>query len=249
MPCRFEGAPLADPTAAEEVAAAEAADAVADVVHTHVSKPLLPLVPAGAARVLDVGCGCGNFGEHLKREHAGCYVVGVTLSEAEARRAVGRLDEVFLGDMNVLDLTFLPLFDVVVCSHALGYFTDTEAFLRRLCTLMVPNGTLLLTVPNVVNFKERWQFLRGRFRYQNRGVLDRFYLRFFDRESLRAAVSEAGFQITHWQDEGYLPQPLLRRAAPRLTGFFDACAVRLSPGLFGQFFHLAARPSSVPPSE
>ena len=246
---RFVGAPLADPTGAEIAAAADAACSVADLMHMHVSEPLLPLVPDSAVRVLDVGCGCGNFGARLKRERPGCHVVGVTISEAEARRAVGRLDEVFLGDMNVLDLTALPPFDVIVCSHALGYFADTGAFLQRLRALLVPTGTLLLTVPNVVNFKERWQFLCGRFRYQSQGVLEQFYLRFFDRESLRVTLRKEGFQITYWQDDGYMPQPLLRRAAPRLTAFFDRCAVHLFPGFFGEAFHLAARPAPSPPPE
>lgn len=246
---RFAGTPLTDPTPAEEVAAADAARSVADVLHTHVSEPLPPLVPASAKRILDVGCGCGNLGARLKREHAGCHVSGVTISEAEAQRAVSRLDEVFLGDMNVLDLTSLAPFDVVICSHTLGYFADTSVFLRRLRTLLAPDGTLLLSVPNVVNFKDRLQFMRGRFRYQHRGVLDEFYLRFFDRESLRAAIHEAGFEITHWQDEGYLPQPLLRRAVPGLAAFVDRCAVRVSPGFFGHTFHLAARPISSLPSK
>jgi SAM-dependent methyltransferase len=238
--------PLGDPTADEEIAAAFSARSIAEVIYTHFSEPLIPLVPASAVRILDVGCGTGNFGDRLKRERSQCHVVGITISEAEAKRAAGRLDEVFLADMNTFDLDSLPPFDVIVCSHALGYFADTKAFLHRLRCALVPDGTLLLSVPNVVNFKERWQFMRGRFRYQERGVLEQFYLRFFDRQSLRDYVTGAGFEITYWQDEGYLPQPILRRIAPRAAAFFDRAAVKASPGFFGHTFHLAARPRISP---
>src|SRR5947209_1803550 len=48
-------------------------------------------------RVLDVGCGWGSFAIHAAQRH-GANVVGITLSEAQARLARRRVAEVGLAD-------------------------------------------------------------------------------------------------------------------------------------------------------
>lgn len=55
----------------------------AKLVYGAVNAPVLSAIPAGARRVLDVGCGTGSLGQALKQRQA-VEVVGLTYSDAEA---------------------------------------------------------------------------------------------------------------------------------------------------------------------
>jgi hypothetical protein len=55
---------------------------------------------------------------------------------------------------------------------------------RRLSPLLAPSGRLILSVPNIRNWKFLWRLAaKGDFRYRDAGVLDRTHLRFFVRDT------------------------------------------------------------------
>lgn len=216
--------------------------ALTDLTHDAVNIALVPLIPQSAVRILDVGCGTGAFGAHLKIGRADRTVVGVTISEREAEEARTHLDQVRVCDLNRDTIAGLGAFDVIVCSHVLGYFYRTEAVLEALKTNLAPDGLLVAAIPNVLHWRQRIELLRGRFDYTNYGVLHRYYVRFFDRRSAYTTLEAAGYEVVERAADGYFPLPGLRSAAPRLAAGADRLAVQLRPGLFATQFLVAARP-------
>ena len=152
---------------------------------------LLEMVPEGG-RVLDVGCSGGYLAERLVAR--GASVVGIELDPVAAERARTICDQVLVGDVEELELPFARgTFDAIVCADLIEHLRDPAAFLTRVRPLLRPGGRLALTTPNVANWTIRLQLLFGRWRYTERGILDRTHTHLFTRRTLVECLSEAGY--------------------------------------------------------
>lgn len=205
------------------------------MIYQSVNQAVFCRIPAGTRTLLDIGCGGGVFGAAVKAAMP-CAVVGVTYSEGEAQQARQRLDRVEVADLNTADLAALGEFDCIVCSHVLEHLLDPQRVLERLRNCLKPGGSLLLALPNVLFWKQRLQFLRGRFRYTEGGLMDRTHVRFFDWDSAEALVRDAGFIVLERCADGGLP--LSGRFGPALARAIDRRALARFPGLFGFQFVL-----------
>src|SRR3989338_2285023 len=85
-------------------------------------KEMLSFIPETIDRVLDIGCGAGNFGSILK-ENRRLEVWGVEVCEDAAEEARTKLDNVIIGDF---ENSYLELperyFDCIVFNDVLEHF-------------------------------------------------------------------------------------------------------------------------------
>jgi hypothetical protein len=107
--------------------------------------------------------------------------------------------------------------------------------------VLLPEGRLLLAVPNVLAWRTRLQFLLGRFEYVESGALHHGYARFYDRRSIAAMLERNGFEILRRRDEGSFPQPFWRRRLAKLAKAVDRAFLAALPGLFAHEFLIEAR--------
>ena len=207
------------------------------------NRSVLASIPKDARSILDVGCGAGALGMTLKGAGA-CSVSGVTHDPAEADLARTRLDDVYLADLEkeLPPALAASKFDVVVASHVLEHLRDPGQVLGRLKDLVAPGGCLVVALPNVLFWKTRLQFLTGRFRYTEGGILDRTHLRFFDRASARALCRGDEWSVELDLAEGHLPGS---RFLGPLASLVDGIALRILPGLLAWQFIFRLR-KSVP---
>jgi hypothetical protein len=56
-------------------------------------------------------------------------------------------------------------------------------------------GNIIVSLPNVANWRVRWDLLFGRFEYSDYGILDKTHLRFFNEKSAKELLWHAGFDI------------------------------------------------------
>lgn len=213
---------------------------VGPVIYGSVNPPLFQRLPRSARRILDVGCGDGTLGRAIKAEWT-ATVVGITHSEEEAERARSGLDEVLVADLETYDPAPLGRFDAVVCSHVLEHLSRPERWLKALHPCFTTSGTLVVALPNVLFWRQRLRFLRGRFRYTAGGLMDSTHLRFFDWETARSLVTDSGYTLRDRVADGGFPGSRLLGPA-RVT--LDSLATRLAPGLFGFQFLLVAGPAT-----
>lgn len=166
------------------------------------------LARAGAgATVLEGGVSSGYFARVLTS--AGVVVDGFELDPVAAERAREVCREVWVGDLQQIDpATLRGPYDVLLFGDTLEHIADPVAVLTRLRSALRPDGALVVSIPNFGNWAVRLQVLAGRFRYTDRGILDRTHLRFYTEQSLLEMLRAAGF--TPVAVQGSIPVPLLR---------------------------------------
>lgn len=197
---------------------------------------LLKMVPTG--RILDIGCSGGYLAERLAG--AGCTVTGIELDPLAAERARQFCEEVFVGDAETMKMAFEPAsFDAIVCGDLIEHLRDPGALLARVRPLLKPGGRLVLTTPNVANWTIRLQLLFGRFRYTDRGILDRTHLHLFTRATLVECLETAGYELEAL--DYTVPVPIV--GTPAIERIAHAVG-RLRPRLLAFQFVLAARPAT-----
>lgn len=188
---------------------------MADEQYYQCSRPeVAALVPQRAERILDIGCGAGQLGRHLKQRQQ-CWVSGIEVVEAVAEQARAVLDEVLVGDVEMIVRTPpRERFDCIVCADVLEHLREPGQVLEKLREgWLAPGGVVVASVPNVRHWSVIRQLLEGRWDYADAGLLDRTHLRFFTRTTLYFLFAQAGYQILSWRatrlaDAGF-PRELL----------------------------------------
>jgi len=207
----------------------------AELVYRSINRAVFDRIPEGVHNLLDLGCGDGTLGRALKQQRQ-CCVVGVTHSEAEAAHARQVLDHVEVADLDRFDPGLLGQFDCIVCSHLLEHLQAPQRLLTLLRPCLTRGGTLLIALPNALFWRQRIEFIRGRFRYTDGGLMDRTHLRFFDWDTGQDLAQAGGFKVRERVAEGGLPLSRLLGRAPARA--LDRWAISTFPGLFGFQFVL-----------
>ncbi len=199
-----------------------------------VNRDVVKLIPETATNILDIGCGNGALGALLKQQN-GAKVTGITFSEKEFGLAMPLLDNIYLADLNIFDFDRLPpAFDCIICSHVLEHLYEPWDVVKKLEQILLPGGRLIIALPNVLYYKQRLQFLLGRFRYSKAGgLMDNTHFRFFDWESALTVLEGLSLTLLKKEATGNFPLPLLRKWAPGLSKRIDKFFVTRFPGLFG----------------
>jgi len=205
-----------------------------------VNEAVFSLVPVSAARILDIGCGSGTLGEKLRQQRER-QIVGITYSQEEAELASGRLSQAICADLNSFDFSPLGQFDCVIMSHILEHLYSPETFLQRLKRVLHPQSVIVVALPNVLFWRQRWEFLMGRWRYRDGGIMDRTHFRFFNCQSSEELLESAGYEILTARYDGAFPLTgVVRKVIGPLGKKVDGFMCTRLPGLFAfQFVYLA----------
>jgi SAM-dependent methyltransferase len=224
-----------------------AAPSLADKVYRNEgNQALLALLPGGAGRALDCGCGAGDNARLLKQR--GWRVTGVTLSTAEQRAAAEHCERVFVADLEQqLPEAIGAGYDAVLLSHVLEHLRAPAQLLREVRRVLAPGGVVLVALPNVLFYPIRLKALFGRFDYTPDGIMDETHVRFYTFESGAELLRENGFEVVAARADAAFPLWKLRRLVPRaFAERLDREAGRRRPGLFGRQSLYLARP--LPPA-
>ena len=166
-------------------------------------------VPSNARRILDVGCGEAAFGSRLK-EKLGAEVWGIELIPAVAEIARSRLDRVRCGDV-MQQLEQIPdhYFDCAIFNDVIEHLVDPYRMLIAMKQKLAPGGVVVCSIPNIRYFRNLFDIaIRGEFRYQEGGILDKTHLRFFTKKSMIEMFESLGYRIRRL--EGINPTPSWR---------------------------------------
>ena len=141
-----------------------------------------------------------------------------------------------VGDVEQMELPFdTPSFDVILCGDLIEHLRDPDGFLARVHLFLRTEGRLVLSTPNVANWALRLSRLGGRWRYTERGLLDRTHLHLFTRKTLVEALERAGYRPPK---STTVPVPIGAPAVERAAHAF----ARVRPSLLAYQFVVAATP-------
>ena len=140
--------------------------------------------------VLDVGCGYATTSQYLK----GNRVTGIESSPEAVKVARTRIDRVVERDLQDFDPS-IGAFDAIIFADVLEHLAWPIGILKKYLTLLKPNGSVIVSLPNVGLWSVRMQHLLGRFNYEETGVLDHTHLRFFTRRSALRLLDQCGLQV------------------------------------------------------
>jgi 2-polyprenyl-3-methyl-5-hydroxy-6-metoxy-1,4-benzoquinol methylase len=202
----------------------------------NVRREIEPLLPAVSDRVLDVGCGAGATLQWLRQTGRCQVAVGIEMMESAAAVARERVDQVVVGDANILvESAFAAQsFDLILCLDVLEHLIDPWSFLAKVQRLLKHGGLIVASVPNVRHLRVVLPLLlAGRWRYEASGILDRTHLRFFTRDSALELMSGSGLHVSQW----------CRRMPPALSkaGLLNLATLGLARDLVAMGYLVAAR--------
>ncbi|MDG3086929.1 glycosyltransferase [Vibrio hannami] len=151
------------------------------------------------SRALDIGCWEGALGKHLI-ENKNCIVDGVELNVNAANKAKEVYREVYVSDVESLDLAFLnDTYDYIVCADVLEHLLDPMETLKKIKQKLNKNGKLIVSVPNVGYAGLVEEILSGRFDYREYGLLDKTHYKFFTKETVVEMLESGGFKIDNME--------------------------------------------------
>ena len=176
-----------------------------------------PYLPAGARRVLDVGCHTGAFGRSLKRLGV-AEVWGVEMNAEAAAGAAAHLDRVLVGAFSA-ELVPDGHFDAIFFNDVLEHMGDPGAALRAAAAKLKPGGKVVASIPNLRHIDNLEHMLLDKdFRYEANGVRDLTHRRFFTRQSIPRLFEQNGYTVEQLAgiNESWWTPRLWRRLAFRL---------------------------------
>jgi SAM-dependent methyltransferase len=137
-------------------------------------------------RLLDIGCGSGEFLNQMR--NFGWEVYGVEINPESAIIGNKKGLTIFCGELESADFPD-DYFDVVVLSQCLEHVYSPSSYLREIHRIIRPEGTLIIGVPNIECleskiFEENWHALE----------VPR-HLYFFSVSSLRRYLEKYGFMV------------------------------------------------------
>jgi 2-polyprenyl-3-methyl-5-hydroxy-6-metoxy-1,4-benzoquinol methylase len=183
------------------------------------------LPPGGRRKLLDVGCGSGEF--LLRMRARGWDVLGVEPDPVAA--AAARRREIDVRDGMLADAAFADdTFDAIVLSHVIEHVHDPIALLRECDRVLRPGGMLVMMTPNLNSVGHR------RFGADWRGLEPPRHLHVFSVGALASCVERVGLLVSDvrtsarlvrgiwWVSQSIQHQAGRRKRPPRIGAYLGS---------------------------
>lgn len=157
---------------------------------------IFQLVPENTKKFLDIGCGFGSLGAHV-RELYGSKTFGIEINTEAAIFLSQRLDKHFIADIETFDFSQLDRnFDCIVLADILEHLVNPWKTLNTVKSHLAVTGVMVVSIPNIRNLNVIGALiLKGAWRYQDSGILDRTHLRFFTKQTMISMFEDSDLEV------------------------------------------------------
>lgn len=167
----------------------------------HARSEILPYLPNKVERILEIGAASGATYSLIKQRFPNAWGFGIEPDQNAVQSAAKVFDIVkcgFVDDIDIESEIAPRSLDLILCLDVLEHLVDPWAMVKKLTPLLKQGGRLIVSVPNVRNFKFLMGVLfAGDFRYKDAGILDRTHLRFFTFETAMELATCGGLKPLH----------------------------------------------------
>jgi len=113
-------------------------------------------------RVLDIGCGDGNFSLLFGKASGSEELFGVDISETAVKLASSKGVRAFQVNVDLEDLPFEgDSFDAIFCGETLEHLFDPDHLIEEAFRVLKPGGLFIVTTPNLASLYNRVSLLLG----------------------------------------------------------------------------------------
>jgi 2-polyprenyl-3-methyl-5-hydroxy-6-metoxy-1,4-benzoquinol methylase len=170
---------------------------------------VLNLVASETGRLLDVGCGNGEFIEQMRSY--GWTVAGIDLDPSAVAYGRSRGLDVHVG--TIADLPETTQYDVIALTHVIEHVPDPIELLRECAKRLRPvTGRIVITTPNLESLGHKW------FGKYWRGLEVPRHFVIFSSTGLRQCVARAGLGVATMSTETRLAQMIYNNSACARAG-------------------------------
>jgi methionine biosynthesis protein MetW len=167
-----------------------------------VRREIVDLVPAGARRVLDLGCSTGWLAAALK-QRGEVEVVGIEREPAYAAEAATRCDRVVTADVEDVPAD-LGRFDCLVAADVLEHLVDPWSALEAYAAMLEPGCRAVVSLPNAAHWTTFAALARGTWPRRPEGIHDATHLRWFTLRDAIELCEGAGLAVEHVERRPWL---------------------------------------------
>jgi SAM-dependent methyltransferase len=178
-------------------------------IHDQFNPDVLALMPAKAARVVEVGCSSGALARAYLKDNPGCDYTGIEIEPEYASVARAACTRVVSANIERMeDSLYASLFpsDCWVFGDVLEHLYDSWAVLQRLRRSLSRDASVVACIPNSQHWSMQARLNSGLLRYDNAGLLDRTHIRWFTKTTIVELFASTGFRIVDGRG-GIFPEP------------------------------------------
>lgn len=159
--------------------------------------------PQAGQRLLDIGCGNGEF--LAKAKAAGWTVTGIDLDPKAVMAAARMALDVQVGTVEVFS-DESNSFDAITISHVIEHVHEPIALLLDIFRLLKPGGMVFIETPNIDSFgsniyKKNW-----------RGIEAPRHLVIFNHKSLHGALVRLGFKSLRFMNRRQVTEGIFQQS-------------------------------------
>jgi 2-polyprenyl-3-methyl-5-hydroxy-6-metoxy-1,4-benzoquinol methylase len=165
----------------------------------------MELIPDRARNVLEVGTAEGRMGKFIKENKPGLIVDGVEINEFLANQAKPFYHSFYHTSFE--NFTPETTYDSIICGDVIEHMENPWQQIGRMFQMLNPGGCLIASLPNAGHWTLVKDLLFGKFQYLPVGITCITHLRWFTEETIKTALSEAGFVIELLQRQQQVPSP------------------------------------------
>ena len=155
------------------------------------------MIPQGADRILDFGCGEGGLALRLMRDKGCTGVHALEINPRDAQRLEGLVERVWRADYEkgeALPEEFTGYFRYAILHDVVEHLFDPWVTLSKVRELVAEDGRMIVSTPNFHYWMYQYEVMRGRFHY-GPGAWHTGHLRWYTPASLVELLTIAGLSI------------------------------------------------------
>lgn len=148
-----------------------------------------------SVRVLEVGCGMGATLGKIKYKYPNSEVYGLEIVDKVAKWGATNCD-IICANIEDDNLPFEEeYFDYIIFGDVIEHLREPEIVLQNIKRYLKLGGSIIASVPNIMNAETIYQLLHGFFTYESSGIRDKTHLRFFTFNEIINMMERVGYQI------------------------------------------------------